>query len=118
MEQQASWIRNFNPLRTASAARWPTLAGIYEPLLVFNSIKSTYVPWLALTTEWRDDNRVLRIQTRSGVLWSDGEPFSARDVVLTFNLMKEHTALDRRGVWAFLQEVQTEVLNPSLFHLP
>lgn len=106
MEQQASWIRNFNPLTTASAARWPTLAGIYEPLLVFNSIKSTYVPWLALTTEWREDNRVLRVQTRSGVLWSDGEAFSARDVVFTFNLMKEHPALDRRGVWAFLQEVQ------------
>jgi peptide/nickel transport system substrate-binding protein len=106
MEQQASWIRNFNPLTTASAPRWPTLAGVYEPLLVFNSIKSTYVPWLALTTEWLHENRVLRVETRSGVLWSDGAPFSARDVVFTFELMKEHAALDRRGVWAFLEKVE------------
>ena len=31
-EQQASWVRNFNPLTTATSARWPTLAGVYEPL--------------------------------------------------------------------------------------
>ncbi len=38
-EQQASWIRNFNPLTTATSARWPTLAGVYEPLFVFNSVR-------------------------------------------------------------------------------
>jgi peptide/nickel transport system substrate-binding protein len=39
-EQQASWVRNFNPLTTASAARWPTLAGDYEPQFVFNRLTS------------------------------------------------------------------------------
>ena len=106
MEQQASWIRNFNPLTTATAARWPTLAGIYEPLLVFNSIKAEYVPWLAVQTEWRDENRTLRVQIRQDVLWSDGQPFTSQDVAFTFELIKEHPALDRRGVWGFLEGVQ------------
>jgi peptide/nickel transport system substrate-binding protein len=105
-EQQASWVRNFNPLTTATAARWPTLAGIYEPLLVFNSVRTEYVPWLAVAHEWREGNRVLRMTARDGVLWSDGRPFTARDVAFTFGLLKRHPALDRRGVWGFLADVR------------
>jgi peptide/nickel transport system substrate-binding protein len=105
-EQQASWVRNFNPLSTATAARWPTLAGIYEPLYVFNSVRSEYVPWLAVRSEWRENNRVLRLTTRDSVLWSDGRPFTARDVAFTFRLLRRFPALDRRGVWAFLSDVQ------------
>ena len=105
-EQQASWVRNFNPLTTATAARWPTLAGIYEPLFVFNSVRAEYVPWLAVAREWREENLVLRVTTRDGVLWSDGRPFTARDVAFTFDLLRRHRALDRRGVWGFLTGVQ------------
>ncbi len=105
-EQQASWVRNFNPLTTATAARWPTLAGIYEPLFVFNSVKARYVPWLGIDREWREGNMVLRVTTRGEVLWSDGHPFTARDVAFTFDLMRRHKALDRRGVWGFLAEVR------------
>jgi peptide/nickel transport system substrate-binding protein len=105
-EQLASWVRNFNPLTLASAARWPTLAGIYEPLFVFNSVRAEYVPWLGIAHEWREDNRVLRVTTRDGVLWSDGEPFTARDVAFTFGLLQQHGALDRRAVWGFLESVR------------
>jgi peptide/nickel transport system substrate-binding protein len=115
-EQTASWIRNFNPLTTASAARWPTLAGIYEPLFVFNSVRSEQVPWLAVAHEWRGGNQVLRITTRSGVLWSDGRPFKARDVAFTFELMRRHAALDRRGVWDFLAEVHAVNDSTVDFH--
>lgn len=105
-EQQASWVRNFNPLTTATSARWPTLAGIYEPLLVFNSVRNEYVPWLAVAAEWRDQNRILRVTTRDSVLWSDGVPFTARDVAFTFQLLRRFRALDRRGVWGFLADVR------------
>uniref|UniRef100_A0A832I4C4 ABC transporter substrate-binding protein n=1 Tax=Eiseniibacteriota bacterium TaxID=2212470 RepID=A0A832I4C4_UNCEI len=105
-EQQASWSRNFNPLTTATSPRWPTLAGVYEPLFVFNSVRTEYVPWLGVAYAWRDGNRVLRVTTRDGVLWSDGRPFSARDVAYTFDLLRRHPALDRRGVWGFLEDVR------------
>ena len=82
-EQQSSWVRNFNPLTTATAARWPTLAGVYEPLFVFNSVRAEYVPWLAVASEWREGNTALRVTTREGVLWSDGRPVSARDAAAT-----------------------------------
>lgn len=105
-EQTASWVRNFNPLSTAAAPRWPTLAGVYEPLFVFNSIRSEQVPWLAVAREWRAGNRVLRVTVRDSVRWSDGAPFSARDVAFTFGLLRRHPALDRRGVWGFLSGVR------------
>ncbi|NOT33106.1 MAG: ABC transporter substrate-binding protein [Candidatus Eisenbacteria bacterium] len=105
-EQQGSWVRNFNPLTTATAARWPTMAGIYEPLFVFNSVKGTSVPWLATAREWREGNRVFRVTMRAGVRWSDGQAFTARDVAFTFGLLKRFPALDRRGVWGFLESVK------------
>ena len=61
----------------ATRIAWPTLSGVYEPLFVFNSVTSEQIPWLAVASEWREDNRVLRITTRDGVLWSDGRPFTA-----------------------------------------
>ena len=105
-EQQASWVRNFNPLTTATSARWPTLAGIYEPLFVFNSVEGRTIPWLATARTWREGNRVLRVTTRDSVRWSDGRPFSARDVAFTFDLLRRFPALDRRGVWGFLEGVR------------
>lgn len=104
-EQLSSWVRNFNPLTPAAASRWPTLAGVYEPMFVFNSIQSKQVPWLAVSYEWLDGNRTLRVTTRDSVLWSDGRPFSAKDVEFTFRLTKRFPALDRRGVWGFLSGV-------------
>lgn len=105
-EQQASWVRNFNPLTPATAARWPTLAGVYEPLFVYNSVQARQVPWLATGFEWREGGRLLRVTTREGVRWSDGKPFSAADVAFTFDLIHRHKALDKRGVWGFVESVQ------------
>ncbi len=105
-EAASSWVRNFNPLTTATAPRWPTQAGIYEPLFVFNSITGQSVPWLATGREWREGNLLLRVHTRSAVRWSDGRDFTARDVAFTFNLVKRFPGLDRRGVWAFLAQVR------------
>ena len=104
-EQQASWVRNFNPLTPASAARWPTLAGIYEPLFVYNSVQAKQVPWLATGFEWLEGGRLLRVTTRAGVKWSDGQPFSATDVEFTFRMIERFRALDRRGCWGFLESV-------------
>lgn len=106
-EQTASWIRNFNPLTTATVARWPTLAGIYEPLFVFNSVKSEQIPWLALDHEWANDKLSLLMNIRPGVHWSDGRPLTAHDVAFTFQLLREHAALDRHNVWSFLADART-----------
>ncbi|XXY45069.1 ABC transporter substrate-binding protein [Sorangium sp. So ce269] len=105
-EQQASWVRNFNPLLSEGSVRFPTLAGIYEPMLVFNTMKGEYTPWLATKYAWSDGNKKLTFTTRPGVKWSDGQAFSAKDVVFTFELLKKHPALDLSGVWKFVESVK------------
>ena len=87
VEQKAAWTRNFNPLVATGGARWPTQGGIYEPLMIFNSMKNEWVPWLATSFTWSEDNHKLTYELRPNVLWSDGQPFSAADVVFTFNLI-------------------------------
>jgi peptide/nickel transport system substrate-binding protein len=107
-EQEATWIRNFNPLSPAVSPRWPTYAGVYEPLLVHDSIHGRYVPWLATAHAFSEDGLTLRFELRQGVQWSDGQPFGARDVAFTFDLLRKHPALDRRAVWQFLREVHAD----------
>ena len=104
-EQTQSWVRNFNPLAPGANARWPSVAGIYEPLFITNSIKSEVVPWLGVDYQWEEQNRVLVIETREDVKWSDGTPFSSYDVEFTFNLKKKFPALDGTGNWKYLSSV-------------
>lgn len=105
VQRASTWVRNFNPLSPASTPRWPTVAGIHEPLMVFNSLRSEYVPWLATSYAWSDENRSLRMTLRDSVLWSDGEPFDADDVVFTFELLRDHPATDQHRVWDGLDAV-------------
>jgi peptide/nickel transport system substrate-binding protein len=114
MEQQATWIRNFNPLMPGS--RWPSEAGIYEPLTVYNSMKGEWVPWLATGFTWSEDARELRFTVREGVAWSDGEPLTPQDVVFTFTLLKRFSALDQQSIWKYLDEVTTEDGRVVRFH--
>ncbi|WP_234023293.1 ABC transporter substrate-binding protein [Sorangium cellulosum] len=104
-EQQASWVRNFNPLLAEGSVRFPTIAGIYEPMLVYNTMKNEYTPWLATSYAWSDGSKRLTFTIRPGVRWSDGQPFSAKDVAFTFELLKKHSALDLSGVWKFIDAV-------------
>ena len=92
MEQQSTWARNFNPF--SPDARLPAGQGfIYEPMMVFNKATGELVPWLATGYAWSENNTVLTFKIRQGVQWSDGQPFTAQDVIFTFNLLKAHDAL-------------------------
>jgi peptide/nickel transport system substrate-binding protein len=92
---------NFNPFSTTQ------LEGtrlIYEPLEIPSSVDGTFIPFLA-TKLATPDPTTLVFTLRSGAKWSDGKPFTAGDVVFTFNLLKKHVALDTTGVWAQLAGV-------------
>jgi peptide/nickel transport system substrate-binding protein len=106
VEQTSAWVRNFNPLLPAASSRWPTRNGIYEPLMIWNGVTERWVPWLALAATWSDELRTVRLDLRPGVRWSDGAPFTADDVVFTFELLKKHRVFDGNAVWSFLESVR------------
>ena len=93
---------NFNPLMPANELHGGNL--IYEPLEIRSPIDGTYTPFLA--TGYTFSNPTTLVYTiRTGVKWSDGKPFTAADVVFTFNLLKKYPALDSNGVWAQISGV-------------
>ncbi len=89
LEQVSTWLRNFNPF--SPDVRYPAQAGMYEPLLVYNKATGELVPWLATEYTWNEDNTILTFKIRQGVKWSDGQPFSAKDVIFTFDLLEEQS---------------------------
>jgi peptide/nickel transport system substrate-binding protein len=95
-----SITRNFNPfLPTSAAAQLAFTTMIYEPLVQYDGANaSVSYPWLAKSTAWSNDNKMLTIHLRSGVKWSDGKPFTSADVVFTFDLLKKDSAINTNGI--------------------
>ncbi|HEV2218281.1 MAG TPA: ABC transporter substrate-binding protein [Candidatus Dormibacteraeota bacterium] len=102
-ESGTTWTCDFNPYNGAVTG---LSAGIfYEPLVYDNLLSDQKTPWLATSWDWSPDNTKLTFTIRQGVKWSDGQPFSADDVVFTFQQMKKYPALDLQSVWSVLTDV-------------
>jgi peptide/nickel transport system substrate-binding protein len=58
-----------------------------EPLFILNYETGEFVPWLGVSFTANDTLDEWTLKLRDGVKWSDGEPFTADDVVFTINLL-------------------------------
>ena len=65
--------------------RWGSMVvkTLYSPLWMYNEDGVNY--FLAESYDISDDALTVTAHLRKGVTWSDGEPFTAEDVVFTFN---------------------------------
>jgi peptide/nickel transport system substrate-binding protein len=61
-----------------------------EPLFWFNFFRNEHIPWLAESYAYNDDFTAVTIKVRPGAAWSDGHPFTARDVAFTYNMLIEN----------------------------
>ncbi|HLZ26590.1 MAG TPA: ABC transporter substrate-binding protein [Chloroflexota bacterium] len=75
----------------------------FEPLYFYNmwhtdqvcgapgvACKDGEIPWLAESYSYNADSTELTIKLRQGVTWSDGQPFTADDIVFTLNMLKSN----------------------------
>ncbi|MGW4942035.1 ABC transporter substrate-binding protein [Actinoplanes sp. NPDC004185] len=93
--QAGDYQINFNPF---SPSRIGGLGTIYEPLFFYNKAKvSDPVPLLGTQQSWNADGTVLSVTLREKVTWSDGQPFTAKDVLFTFDLLKKNPAINNTG---------------------
>jgi len=77
----------------------PTSGVIYEALYYLNLAADTKPqPMLATAYAWSPDGKQLTITTREGVKWTDGQPFSAKDVAFTFDLVRRTPAINETGI--------------------
>lgn len=101
---------NYNPYSPTAL----TTGFIFEPLFVMNTYNCEPTPWLGTTYNWESPTKLV-VETRDGVKWTDGKPFSANDVAFTFNMMKAEPALDINGLWSVLSSVTAESDNQVVF---
>src|SRR5947209_14803574 len=99
----------FNPYNTHTNAGVAGL--VYETLYFVNVNDGSFTPMLATSYSWNSDNTQVTFNIRQGVKWNDGQPFTAKDVEFTFNLMKQYRAADGPGVWSFLSSVTAPNAN-------
>jgi peptide/nickel transport system substrate-binding protein len=102
-ESGGLWACAFNPFNGSYFSL--SFGVVYEPLIYDNLLNDKKTPMLASAYAWSPDNKTLTFTIRSGVKWSDGQPFSAADVAYTFNLLKQNSALDLQSVWTVLSSV-------------
>jgi peptide/nickel transport system substrate-binding protein len=66
----------------------------YEYFFYQNLQTGEYIPWLATGYEYNDDFTALTVNLREGVTWNDGQPFTADDVVFTYEMLKANPSLN------------------------
>jgi peptide/nickel transport system substrate-binding protein len=103
-ESGSTWTCQFNPFN--ENVNWELYGPVYEPLAFVDTLESgKATPWLAKSWTWNSNATQLTFTMRSGAKWQDGVPITAADVVYTFNLLKQHTALDLNSDWSVLKSV-------------
>ena len=93
---------NVNVITTSDRFGLMTLKMIYSPLYMYNADGINY--FLAKSIDTSDDNLTYTMHLRDDVKWSDGEKFTADDVVFTFEAMEK----EENAGWAYSQLVYKE----------
>ncbi len=65
-----------------------------ESLYYLNYQTGELIPWLAAgPATWNEDYSEVTITLRDGIKWSDGEPFTAEDIVFTIGILQANPTL-------------------------
>jgi peptide/nickel transport system substrate-binding protein len=81
---------NLNPFVGVQTSDWVIWQLNYDWLVRYNA--ATLAPEPGLATSWSvsPDGKTWTFETREGVTWQDGVPFTAKDVAFTFNYVVEN----------------------------
>ncbi len=79
-------------LEESTAAVNRPMMGVFNNLVLYDqhvpqNTPRSIVPELATSWAWNEEGTELTLPLRQGVKWHDGKPFTAKDVVCTWNLL-------------------------------
>ncbi len=88
-------------------------AAVYESLIFDGlvNLNTDFAPIPDLATSWKStpDGLHWSVALRRGVTWSDGQPFTSKDVVWTYRAMLDPgTGFPYRGQFAYIKTVQAD----------
>jgi peptide/nickel transport system substrate-binding protein len=78
---------NFNWMIPGTARNQGAHQLMWEPLFILNYETGEIQPWLGLSFTPNETQDVWTLVLREGITWSDGVPYTADDVVFTFQLL-------------------------------
>lgn len=113
-EESSSWTDNYNPFAVGNL-QLPN-GTIYEALFYFSTTGSQTYNMLGTAMKWSNGNKTLTVTVRKGVKWNDGKPFSSKDVIFTYNMLKKYPSLDTNAVWKSLSSVKAVGANQVKFN--
>jgi peptide/nickel transport system substrate-binding protein len=82
---------------------------IYETLFMINQLDGKLEPLLGTKYAWTDE-MTLHIDLNKDAKWSDGKPFTADDVVYTYNLAKKYQ-INWSSYWTYIEDVVADGAN-------
>src|SRR5438105_1984249 len=89
---------NFNPFIPQRRMDQGFHQAVIEPMFILNYETGKFDPWVAESMKSNATLDEWTLKLKKGVMWSDGQPFTAQDVVFTMNeiyLKKANSTLDR-----------------------
>jgi len=118
---------SMSPLEESTVAVNRPMTGVFNNLVMYDqhiaqNRPDTIVPDLAASWSWNEEGTELTMPLRHGVKWHDGQPFTARDVVCTWELLtgqgKDRLRINpRKGWYANLDKVTVNGDYEVTFHL-
>jgi peptide/nickel transport system substrate-binding protein len=111
-----------------NSVTWPAMP-CYSNLVIFDQLKKIERPEnivgeLAEKWAWQDGNRSLVFSLRKDVKWHDGQPFTAKDVKFTFDVVREakdapaKLRINPRKEWyANVEAIETPDAHTAVFRL-
>jgi peptide/nickel transport system substrate-binding protein len=107
---------------------WPA-SSCFNNLVMFDPFRQVespdaVVPELAEKWSWQDNYRNLVLFLRKGVKWHDGQPFTAKDVKYTFDMVREAKDASaklrinpRKDWYANVDSIEVADTHTVVFHL-
>jgi ABC-type transport system substrate-binding protein len=59
-----------------------------QPLFYYNMMNDQFIPWNGESYAYNSGYTEVTVKVRQGVTWSDGKPFTAKDIAFTINTVK------------------------------
>ena len=109
--------RTLNVWLASDANSRKVLSLIYQPLYQNDPETLDLVPWLAASLPVYDPERRSYTIALRDARWSDGTPFTSRDVAFTGELIQSFKVPRYRSKWKFVDRVETPDDRTVVFYL-
>jgi len=86
--------KSFNPITANETSSTDIIGHVYEGLISYDPENQKVIPALAKSWEHSEDFLTWTFHLREGVLWHDGVPFTADDVLFTFEVIYDEKIIN------------------------